>query len=139
MIDIWAGKAVEVGKLISDRRTMFKRSSVINKKLLKELEEIDRHGTLTIYAQTKASRVFKVCEERAKQLLEFDSYTHYNSVRSGGMIFKDCFGGEWKIQSNYYQLIQQLLNFDFLLGSDDKTMVYFVKDNKIIGILMCFH
>lgn len=134
-LSIWKGKAVENGEYISDRRMIFKRSSVVNKRLLEELENTT--GTnISIKPQAKAKEIFDLLEKDTKQILDFDSYICFKENPKGGMLFTDCFRDKWQIQKPYYELVKKLLGFDYLLGGT--RVVGFVKNSEIIGLLMCF-
>jgi len=139
MIDVWEGHRLEEGEYVSDGRIFFRRADVKSKRLLNKLHD---SGSSIIKTQKSADKLFKDFKAKSKQILEFDTYMRYRyDDIDSGMVFKDCFGDEWKIQRKYYQLAKKILGFDYLLGIGSKKdgyMVVFVKDSETIGFLMCF-
>ena len=135
MIEVWKDNRLVDGNWVSDGRLMFRRTDVVNNRLLKKIDKPKNYFT-----QKKPSQCFTRLKQKVCQLLELDSLVVYKGRISNGMLFVDCFGGEWAIQRKYYQLTKKLLNFDFLIGGEVKRGKYvmFVKNSEIIGALMCF-
>ena len=132
---VWAGNVIEEGEYISDGRLLFRQQDIENQVLLKAIGEINVLY-LSPKPQKAADKTFKILRKAARRILEYNKIIPYKLNKSGGMVFLDCFGDEWKVQRGYYKLAKRLLKFDFLLGLKD--CVVFVKNSEIIGCLMCF-